>query len=46
MPRGDDPRAIRAGSLQAVRLGPAGHLRIRADALEDWLRPAVDTEGN
>lgn len=33
-------RAVRAGHLQALRLGPHGHLRIPADALEAWLQPA------
>lgn len=36
-------RAIQAGELEAVRLGPTGAYRIDPRALEEWLRPAHET---
>jgi excisionase family DNA binding protein len=38
-------RAIERGELQAVRLGETGSLRVPADAVEQFLRPAHDDEG-
>jgi excisionase family DNA binding protein len=35
-------RAIRRGELEAVRIGQAGRLRIRREALDSFLRPAHD----
>ena len=32
-------RAIEAGELQAVRLGPTGAHRIPVESFEEWLRP-------
>ena len=37
-------RAVRSGDLPAVRLGQRGNLRIAADELERWLRPALTEE--
>lgn len=37
-------RAVERGDLQAVRLGESGRLRIPADALEGYVRPAVELE--
>ena len=37
-------RAIQEGELRAFRLGPNGDHRIRADALEEWLRPTAEEE--
>ena len=34
-------RAIHAGDLEAVRLGPTGRYRVRASALEEFLRPTT-----
>ena len=44
LPRGDDPQGRPGGRPSAVRLGENGHLRISADALEDWLQPAQPEE--
>ena len=32
-------RAIRAGELEAVRLGPTGAYRVTLEAIDEWLRP-------
>jgi excisionase family DNA binding protein len=37
-------RAIRAGELQAVRLGRTGDYRVPVDALNEWLKPAHGQE--
>ena len=37
-------RAIRAGELEAVRLGRSGDFRIAPEALGEWLRPAHNPE--
>jgi excisionase family DNA binding protein len=37
-------RAVRAGDLPAVQLGPRGHLRIPVVELERWLKPVRDPE--
>lgn len=34
-------RHIHDGTLEAVRLGPNGRLRIRREALEEFLRPVT-----
>jgi excisionase family DNA binding protein len=39
-------RAIHAGSLEAVRLGPGGRYRVRREAIDEFLVPATaDDEG-
>ncbi len=37
-------RAIQAGELEAVRLGRNGDYRVPVAALNDWLKPARDTD--
>jgi excisionase family DNA binding protein len=38
-------RAIERGELEALRLGETGSLRVPAEAVEQFLRPAHDDEG-
>jgi len=37
-------RAIRAGELEAVRLGRHGDYRIAPESLKEWLRPTTEEE--
>jgi excisionase family DNA binding protein len=36
-------RAIKRGELEAVRLGRRGDYRVTVDALNEWMRPAVES---